>query len=276
MAVADVVHEEQIPCAATLSPASEDELWAHIEKLTAKAVAELESQGFTKDAVRVEAFLNLRYRGTECPIMTPPVENELLQLSAVQRGLMGGFAKTFEVCYKREFGFVLPERDVLVDDVRVRATGINKLLERATQPGSAAAPTPIGTADMYFEQGKVNTPLYRVNDLRDGQKVGGPAVLIEANSTIVVEADCVASVDGYVPCRVPGRAPRTCLPVPLALHSTTQSAPGVPLPTPKSDGAARLPPVVSPATSTVYILHPRRATPDSPARFQPAANAMLC
>ena len=108
---------------------------------------------------------------------------------------MGGFATTFETCYQREFGFILPDRDVLVDDIRVRATGKNSLLARAQLIASADAPIPISTAEMWFEQGKCTCPLFRVDDLRMGQTVEGPAVLIEANSTIVVEQDCVASVD---------------------------------------------------------------------------------
>lgn len=80
MAVADVVHEEQIPCAATLTETSLDDLWNHIEELTQKAVAELVSQGFAEEAIRIEPFLNIRYRGTDCPIMTPPVENEPVNL----------------------------------------------------------------------------------------------------------------------------------------------------------------------------------------------------
>lgn len=56
------------------------------------------SQGFKEDQIGVERYLNLRYDGTDVPVMTPcPV-----------RG--GDAAKAFEEQYKREFGFVLSVR----------------------------------------------------------------------------------------------------------------------------------------------------------------------
>lgn len=66
-------------------------------------------QGFTKAQVKCERFLNLRYHGTDVAVMTPcPLD--------------GGYAAAFESLYQREFGFKL-DRPIVVDDVRVRATG---------------------------------------------------------------------------------------------------------------------------------------------------------
>lgn len=41
-------------------------------------------------------------------------------------------------CRRREFGFVLEDRDVLADDVRVRATGKSQVyLDSEVDPGNA-------------------------------------------------------------------------------------------------------------------------------------------
>lgn len=52
-------------------------------------------QGFKEDQVSVERFLNLRYDGTDVPVMT----------ACPKAG--GDAATAFEEQYKREFGFVL-------------------------------------------------------------------------------------------------------------------------------------------------------------------------
>ncbi len=55
-------------------------------------------QGFEDDQVNVERFLNLRYDGTDVPVMTPCPEEG------------GDPAAAFEGQYKREFGFTLAVR----------------------------------------------------------------------------------------------------------------------------------------------------------------------
>jgi hypothetical protein len=67
-------------------------------------------QGFAPSQIACERFLNLRYEGTDVAVMTPcPAD--------------GDYAAAFEAAYRREFGFVMEGREVVVDDVRVRATG---------------------------------------------------------------------------------------------------------------------------------------------------------
>ncbi len=53
-------------------------------------------QGFRDDQIGVERYLNLRYDGTDVPVMTPYPDEEGADP-----------AEAFEQQYKREFGFVL-------------------------------------------------------------------------------------------------------------------------------------------------------------------------
>lgn len=48
---------------------------------------------------------------------------------------------------------------------------------------------------MYFTAlGKVKAPVYRVDSLKPGHVVEGPALFIDKISTIVVEPDCSATI----------------------------------------------------------------------------------
>ena len=65
-----------------------------------------------------------RYEGTDSAVMTPLVA-ESRAPQAVGAAEIPAFETSFVASYKREFGFVLTGRKVLVDDLRVRAVGRN-------------------------------------------------------------------------------------------------------------------------------------------------------
>lgn len=110
-----------------------------------------------------------RYSGTDVAVMTPWQTNS-------------DPAAAFAAAYQREFGFVL-DRPVVVDDIRVRATG-----RAADIPDvavlSSTPPPPLPAAAMmsstYFEGlGRVETPVFLLDQLSGGHKVQGPALLID-------------------------------------------------------------------------------------------------
>jgi 5-oxoprolinase (ATP-hydrolysing) len=69
------------------------------------ARGKLYQRGFTQDQVSASRFLNLRFHGTDVALMVAAEE-------------MDSYEKTFLKLYRREFGFVLEERTIIVDDVR--------------------------------------------------------------------------------------------------------------------------------------------------------------
>lgn len=70
-----------------------------------------QARGFGEASITTELFLHMRYERTDCALM----------ISGGSKGV--GFEKNFEAQYMREFGFTIPGRPLVVDDVRVRATG---------------------------------------------------------------------------------------------------------------------------------------------------------
>lgn len=105
--------------------------------------------------------------------------------------------------YAREFGFLL-ERELRVDDLRVRATAAGGGTSADAPPPSADAPCPpappppppppAATASVYFEGGRVATPVWVLSALPRGCSLPGPSLLVDAISTVVVEPGCVAHV----------------------------------------------------------------------------------
>ena len=69
--LADVVHEEQVPCALEYTSQNIKELNSQLHNLKVKSVDKLMAQGFTENLISVEYFLHMRYRGTDCALMCP-------------------------------------------------------------------------------------------------------------------------------------------------------------------------------------------------------------
>lgn len=106
----------------------------------------------------------------------------------------GDFGAAFVERYMREFGFVIPERQVVVDDVRVRGTGRSGLRLEDVAKTQAGPPRVDKVTQCYFEGGYQETPVFLLGELGNGHKLQGPCLIIDSNSTILVEPGCQAEV----------------------------------------------------------------------------------
>lgn len=70
----------------------------------------MQARGFDRSRIKCERFLHMRYEKTDCALM----------ISGGEEGT--GFEEAFLAQYLREFGFTIPGRPLVIDDVRVRAT----------------------------------------------------------------------------------------------------------------------------------------------------------
>lgn len=196
MALADVVHEVQEPSSAVFGQGQKQRLVGRLDELKAKATKVLLEQGFSESDIVHEEYLNMRYRGTESALMVVrPAKDEF-------DGQEYEFGKAFIRQHEQEFGFTLPDRDVIVDDVRVRGIGksFRGLGKTVDQQLKEISPVPVDSSkchsvkQVYFEGGRRKTPLYRLNDLSVGERVRGPAILADGTQTIVVTPGAAAIV----------------------------------------------------------------------------------
>ncbi|KAH8596411.1 Hydantoinase B/oxoprolinase-domain-containing protein [Bisporella sp. PMI_857] len=203
MALADVVDERQEPDSKVWTEKGEtkEELKRKIEELKQKSRKALEEQGFDDSSIVYEEYLNMRYRGTESALMVVKPENEDVEKE------FGGdeyaYGKAFVKQHQQEFGFTLPDRDIIVDDVRVRGIGksfeglgktvdqqLKEIQTKYLKPGNKV----YKKSKVYFEGGRQDTPIYKLEDLSVGDKVKGPAILADGTQTIVVTPGASALV----------------------------------------------------------------------------------
>ncbi|XP_078607993.1 5-oxoprolinase-like isoform X1 [Branchiostoma floridae x Branchiostoma japonicum] len=190
MALADVVHEAQEPCAVKYSADNFSLLEQRIAALRQTCIKELKTEGFTEAQIQTEAFLHLRYDRTDCALMCsshgyPPSTDTCGE---------GDFEKSFTDRYMREFGFTIPGRPIKVDDIRVRGVGQTGIRDHHVIRPSGQTPRVELVTKCYFDNRYHDTNVYILDDLSCDHDIHGPAILIEKNSTIIVEPDCSASI----------------------------------------------------------------------------------
>ncbi|KAK3803740.1 hypothetical protein RRG08_029668 [Elysia crispata] len=190
MALADVVYEAQEPCAVTYIKDNFLQIDTRIRALEDECRSALKLQGFESGQIETHPFLHLRYHGTDCALMCP--NHYAAQPDATSA--YGDFFKAFITRYQTEFGFTLEERDICVDDIRVR--GVGKSLAAADLRVARASGPAVKekVVKCHFEEGHLDTAVYLLDSLSAGHHLDGPAIIIDKNSTILVEPRCRAEV----------------------------------------------------------------------------------
>ncbi|XP_029442000.1 5-oxoprolinase [Rhinatrema bivittatum] len=190
MALADVVHEAQEPCSLPYERDAFPPLDGRLAGLERSCVEALQEQGFLRSQIDTEAFLHLRYEGTDCALMCSARGHPATGDSC----RAGDFKEAFTTRYLKEFGFTIPARRIVVDDIRVRGTGSTGIqCEMKIKPSGRPARVETVT-QCYFEDGYLDTSVYLLEELSCDHAIPGPAIIIDKNSTILVEPDCTAAV----------------------------------------------------------------------------------
>ncbi|XP_063237134.1 5-oxoprolinase [Bacillus rossius redtenbacheri] len=189
MALADVVHEAQEPCSKLYRPDSFSYLDERLGVLEGQCREQLGQQGFRPEQIETEAFLHLRYDGTDCALMCTAAPG-----SGEGAPRHGDFRETFTKRYKTEFGFVLMNRNIIVDDLRVRGVGKGIPHEDPEILSSDKSPSCDKVTSVYFEGGYQRTGVYLQHSLRAHHVVQGPAIIVDKLSALLVEPGCSAHV----------------------------------------------------------------------------------
>jgi 5-oxoprolinase (ATP-hydrolysing) len=107
------------------------------QALETDCAKKLADQGFEKEEISHERILHLRYDRTDCVLMITrsvlECFNSLIQFlrpSSKQDGLEQ-FLEDFEQNYRKEFGFTISDRPVVIDDIRIRSSGNRTLVHES-------------------------------------------------------------------------------------------------------------------------------------------------
>jgi len=203
MALADVVDERQVPESQVWNDddkSTRDQLKSKMNELKERSRKRLQDQGFSDDAIVFEEYLNMRYRGTESALMVIRPASE--EMRKDHGGDDWAFGSAFVKQHEQEFGFTLPDRDIIIDDVRVRGIGKSfSGMERTAdqqlkelKPSDVSKDKAYSKPSVYFEGGRQETCIYKLEDLQIGNRIPGPAIIADGTQTIVVPPNTTAVI----------------------------------------------------------------------------------
>jgi 5-oxoprolinase (ATP-hydrolysing) len=182
--LADVRVLEQKAIEKTLEPALEAELQAAIAELSERARANLRAQDIPDGRIRTEARVHIRYKGTDTP----------LEISAAPVDAMRA---AFEAEHRSRYGFVVEGRELVAESVTVEGIGAMEEIDEPELPvvprGADEPLRPVTRTEIFTTRAPHQPPemfeaaVYRREDMRPGDRVTGPAIVVDPTTTVVVE-----------------------------------------------------------------------------------------
>jgi 5-oxoprolinase (ATP-hydrolysing) len=164
-----------------------DELVARLERefdaLAADGMAEMSRQGMRPERVTILRKVHLRYEGTDSPLI-------------VDFAPRADIVAAFESAHRQRYGFTALGKAHIVEAISIEAIGSTEAAEDVEHEvaESRAAPLP-ETTRRVFTGGRFHaTPIYLRERLRPGDRVEGPAVITDPNSTTMVEPGWRATI----------------------------------------------------------------------------------
>ncbi|MCP3869005.1 MAG: 5-oxoprolinase [Gammaproteobacteria bacterium] len=183
MGLADLRAIRERSVEAALSKELVQELQGPYSELRNETRQELLQQGVDSEAVTTTCKAMIRYDGTDTALSVPSSDASTM-------------AQAFEEIHKRQFGFVMSDRPLVVEAISVEAAGGGEDLEDPVVADalSGELPEPLETIDTYSGGDSLPTPIFDRSTLLPGNRVIGPAVLVEPNATAVVEPGWAAEI----------------------------------------------------------------------------------
>lgn len=178
-----------LPLGQPLSPALLSASAASVEALTREVSAAMVAAGADRAHLRAELSAHLHYAGSDTQL-TVPLRGSQAQTQAQ------ALSEDFAQAHRRRFGFVLPDRAVVVAALSVELIAEEPQAPDSSEISAPKAPAaPTARVAMYCDGNHRQVPLHLREHLAPGQPIAGPAIIQEAMSTTVVDPGWHACAD---------------------------------------------------------------------------------
>lgn len=190
MGLADITAIHTATVEAPLDAQSLQEAERTLDALARAARQDVTDQGIAPEKITCVKTVDLRYQGTDTALTLTAAPLEQLQAD-------------FAALHQRQYGFIQPGRDLVIATVAVEAIGQTghafddtaSLSQQKSARSATLRPQlqlqpqsqPVSTVSMICDGQSCATPVYASNQLQAGDCIQGPAIISDANATVVVE-----------------------------------------------------------------------------------------
>lgn len=185
MLMADVIKDYSFTVMRNQNNATAEELSELFSDLEKRGTEDLLKEGISAENVSLERYLDMRYEGQSHEIIVPYAAQHV---------------QDFHILHEKTYGYRNQEKTVEIVNLRLRALGrpdkpaFEKAEKMEEEPPEEAF---LGESEVVFDQKTTKTKVIERDKLLSGNKIGGPAIIVEYSSTIVIPPFAEASVDEY-------------------------------------------------------------------------------
>jgi 5-oxoprolinase (ATP-hydrolysing) len=183
MGLADVRALREQSVEAPLADDTIDQAGELLDRLAADATAEVAAQGIAEARIAVLRRLHLKYDGTDTPLI-------------VDFATADAMAEQFETLHRQRYGFVMPEKALIIDTAAVEVVGVSEdtIGECPVDASGGSEAQALATVETHMAGAAHATPVYDREALTPGAVIDGPAIIREAVATTIVEPGWRASM----------------------------------------------------------------------------------
>ncbi len=183
MGLADLRVIRERTVAQPLTSESLGKIRETLDALSEDAVTTLIHQGLEDADISTEKRVYVRYEGSDTGL-------------SVKAGSVQHMMEAFQAEHLRLFGFLQEDTRLIADAAEVEASGGGAPIDDTSRKKSiaSASPQPLDRITMVIQGRERITPVFDRNALAPGHHVEGPALIIEANATTVVEPEWRADI----------------------------------------------------------------------------------
>ncbi len=153
-------------------------------KLIKKSTWDMKKEGFVDHQIKIFPTLDLRYFGQSYEISIPFKENH-------------SFVSSFHLAHKKLYSYSHPNRPVEIVNIRIKAVGTTKKIRFKKYPRQSPNPLEalFGEQKLIYGQKTYKSKIYKRSYLKTGNRISGPALIVDDESTTLLPPDWRLTVD---------------------------------------------------------------------------------
>nr|NIQ12726.1 hydantoinase/oxoprolinase family protein [Gammaproteobacteria bacterium] len=185
MLMADVIKDYSQTVMLPENETSLNVLESHFRPIEERGRDDLIAEGLPDSKVHLRRYLDIRYQGQSYELLVPYGED---------------YRDRFHRVHEKTYGYCNQDKEIEVVNVRVRAIGTPEKPNVARLPSAGekiAADAVIDVRPVVFDGSSKQTKIIDRKILQHGNRVSGPAIIVEYSSTIVVPPFAEVRIDAY-------------------------------------------------------------------------------
>jgi N-methylhydantoinase A len=185
MLLADVIKDYSLTVMQNQVDVNFSSLSEMFHGIEAKGKKDLRVEGIPKEGIVLERYLDMRYQGQSYEIIVP---------------FDGDYVERFHELHEKTYGYRNENKTIEIVNIRLRARGMPGKPEFKKSSSSQEQPSDdalLGESEVVFDRQRMPTRIIARDKLKNGNRIKGPAVVVEYSSTLVIPPFGSAYVDEY-------------------------------------------------------------------------------